>query len=275
MSRDDKAPKQKKQKLRRIVQEEERNYRSFFDHATVGFFRATAAGRFTQVNPFLVAMLGYDSAEEALALNMHRDLAIDSTQRQELNVHFAETETTGRELHWKKKDGALVFVSLHVRAVRDKHHRLMAYEGTVIDLTSRQQAEKDQKTDVAFAISLAQERGELRTQLDAPTLLARLCQLAVEEGGCQTSHAFLWELQEAGYTPIAQWGDTPPQWEVIRTLKIPSQAVTRPTPQPLGKTQYSYRPQPCLISFTTTHFHLGEQRICGSLCSAAPKALGR
>ena len=39
-------------------------YRSFFEHALEGIFRSTPEGRFVEVNPALVRMLGYQSAEE-------------------------------------------------------------------------------------------------------------------------------------------------------------------------------------------------------------------
>jgi PAS domain-containing protein len=43
-------------------------YRSFFDNAVEGLFRSIPEGRFTEVNPALVSMLGYASAVEDLAL---------------------------------------------------------------------------------------------------------------------------------------------------------------------------------------------------------------
>ena len=56
-------------------------YRSFFEHALEGLFRSTPEGRFTEVNPALVRMLGYRSAGEVLALHIPDDLYVDPAQR--------------------------------------------------------------------------------------------------------------------------------------------------------------------------------------------------
>ena len=50
--------------------------RALFEHALVGIFRSTPAGRFTAVNPALVRMLGYASAAEVLALTLPQDLYV-------------------------------------------------------------------------------------------------------------------------------------------------------------------------------------------------------
>jgi PAS domain-containing protein len=51
-------------------------YRSFFENALEGLFRSTPQGRFTEVNPALVRILGYSSAEEVLALKLPDDLYV-------------------------------------------------------------------------------------------------------------------------------------------------------------------------------------------------------
>lgn len=44
----------------------EEHYRSLFQNAVFGVFRSTPAGYFTDANPALCSMLGYDSVEEEL-----------------------------------------------------------------------------------------------------------------------------------------------------------------------------------------------------------------
>lgn len=64
------------------------HYRSFFTHAGKGLFRSTPEGRFVEVNPALVRMLGYTSAEEVLALRLPEDLHVDPTQRAHLRARY-------------------------------------------------------------------------------------------------------------------------------------------------------------------------------------------
>ena len=46
----------------------------FFERSPIGMFRCDEPGRFHYVNPALVRMLGYDSAEELLEKNIARDV---------------------------------------------------------------------------------------------------------------------------------------------------------------------------------------------------------
>ena len=236
--------KRKERTARPAVQAEEQKHRSFFEHAAEGFFRCTPAGLFIEMNPALVRLLGYESIEEVLALTLPEDLYLHAAQYADLGVHFAAAERIkGKELHWKKKDGSSLFVSLHAWAVHDARQQVIAYEGIVMDITARKQAEEARQTEVALAASLAQGGEELMTWLDMPTLLSRLCQLAAEEVRCHASHAFLWQPQEEAYLPIASWGDTSEQWQIIRTCKVPGTQLTGLMPQPMTEK---------IVSVTTT-----------------------
>src|SRR3984885_592954 len=52
----------------------EAHHRSVFEGAVHGIYRGTLDGSFLEVNPALVAMLGYSSAEEVLKLNVPEDV---------------------------------------------------------------------------------------------------------------------------------------------------------------------------------------------------------
>jgi signal transduction histidine kinase len=112
-----------------------------------------------------------------------------------------------------------------------------------MDITARKQAEEARQTEVALTASLAQVGEELITRLDTPTLLSRLCKLAAEEVRCHASHAFLWQPQEEAYLPIASWGDTLEQWQIIQTCKVPGTQFTDAMPQPVTEK---------IVSVTTT-----------------------
>jgi PAS domain S-box-containing protein len=128
---------------RKTPQKSEDPYRSFFEHTVEGFFRSTPAGRFLEVNPALVCMLGYESAAEVLALTLPDDLYVDPAQREHLRAHYETTGVVaGEELYWKKKKGEPIIVSLHARTLRDARGRVVGYEGMVIDITERKRMEE-------------------------------------------------------------------------------------------------------------------------------------
>src|SRR5688500_17485344 len=49
-----------------------------FDRSPIGMYRSDANGRLLLVNPAMVAMLGYDSVDEVLALDLNRDIYLES-----------------------------------------------------------------------------------------------------------------------------------------------------------------------------------------------------
>jgi PAS domain S-box-containing protein len=210
--------------LKRVLRETDEHYRSFFENAAEGFFRSTPSGQFTEVNPALVRMLGYEFAEEVLALAVPDELYVDPPRRAPLWVQYEATRTReGVDLWWKKKDGSPLIVSLQVRAVLDAQAHVIGYEGMVLDITARKRAEEARQEETAMTVALARAGQELTALLDSPTILTRLCQLATEEVGCDASHAFLWQPQEMVYLPVAGWGDTPEQWEAMQVLKVPGE----------------------------------------------------
>jgi PAS domain S-box-containing protein len=108
-----------------------------------GIFRSTPAGRFTAVNPALVRMLGYASAEEVLALTLPDDLYVNSAQRAHLRAAYeAGGVLEGIEARWKKKGGERFIVSLYARTIRDTHGTVIGYEGMVLDITERKRMEE-------------------------------------------------------------------------------------------------------------------------------------
>jgi PAS domain S-box-containing protein len=126
------------------MRESETRYRSLFENAVEGIFRSTPEGRFAEVNPALVRMLGYDSADEVLALWLPDDLYVDPTERERLRAQYEPLGVLeGIELRWKKKDGTPIIVSLYAQAMHDAQGTLIGYEGMVLDITKRKQAEEE------------------------------------------------------------------------------------------------------------------------------------
>jgi two-component system cell cycle sensor histidine kinase/response regulator CckA len=101
------------------LRQSEARYRSLVQSAVYGMYRSSLEGRFLDVNPALITMLGYASAEEVLALDPECDLYVDGSDRARL---VREYERSGRidnvEVRWKRKDGKAITVRLSGRAVR-------------------------------------------------------------------------------------------------------------------------------------------------------------
>ena len=106
----------------------EANFRAMIE-GTYGVYRATPEGKLLVVNNAMVKMLGYESAEELLALN----LATDVFEKGEYTPLMFDQPGTRKqfvklETHWKQKDGKTIPVEISGRAVRDDKGKVLYFE---------------------------------------------------------------------------------------------------------------------------------------------------
>jgi two-component system, cell cycle sensor histidine kinase and response regulator CckA len=82
------------------------SFRSVIENAPYGIYRADASGKLLLVNPALQKMLGYNSQEELLSVNLATDVHADPRENRRLNDLLAhQKEFTEVEVEWKRKDG--------------------------------------------------------------------------------------------------------------------------------------------------------------------------
>ncbi|MGH9557424.1 MAG: PAS domain S-box protein [Terriglobales bacterium] len=120
----------------------EQRFRSLVERAVYGICLSSAEGRFLSVNPALVEMLGYDSEEAVLALDIATDVYRDAVQRKKL---LAEALRTGRmdnvEAEWKRKDGQSITVRLNGRVVPGPRPKNPSLEFIAEDVTAQRSLE--------------------------------------------------------------------------------------------------------------------------------------
>jgi PAS domain S-box-containing protein len=112
--------------------------------APVGFAITTPAGRVLYANRAAAKIIGYQSVEELMGLDMPRDVYADSRQRA---ATLAELESSSgtltKEIEFRKKDGATAWRQVHSRAVRDEDGHVLHYQSFFVDVTERKQAEEE------------------------------------------------------------------------------------------------------------------------------------
>ncbi len=117
----------------------ERRYRALFLRADCGIFRTGSGGRMTEVNPALVTMFGFSTAEEMIGAvgdgsalfentDTYRNLQQDLESRDHVRI---------KEVSLFRKDGSRFPASLSAHAVRNRYGNLRAVEGYVLDLSER------------------------------------------------------------------------------------------------------------------------------------------
>jgi len=130
---------------REALKEAEKRYQDIFEGALEGIFQASVAGKVLRVNTSLARMLGYDSPEDAMATI--EDVALDVwTDPEERASFLHDLEERGAvrrlECRFKRKDGAIIWVSLTGRKVCGTDGKLLYSEGMVEDITERKGVEE-------------------------------------------------------------------------------------------------------------------------------------
>jgi sigma-B regulation protein RsbU (phosphoserine phosphatase) len=140
-----------------IAQEEK--YHSIFDHLVEGIFQTTAEGRYQLANMALARIYGYASPDELMhcVTDIGQRLYVAPGRREEFRRIMDEHDTiTGFESQIFRKDGSIIWISENCRAIRDAKGRLLHYEGTVEDITARQQAQEGVRESEALYHSLVE-----------------------------------------------------------------------------------------------------------------------
>lgn len=133
--------------LKRVEEElrtAEEKYRSIFENAIEGIFQTTPEGRFQNGNPAIARIYGYNSPAELMSelTDIERQLYVDPDRRQQFIETIEEQgEVSGFISQVYRRDGSVIWISEHARVVRDHHARVLFYEGTVEDITTRREAE--------------------------------------------------------------------------------------------------------------------------------------
>jgi two-component system, cell cycle sensor histidine kinase and response regulator CckA len=121
-----------------LLRRSEHRYRSLVQTAVYGIYRSSNEGRFLDVNPALIGMLGYNSPLEVLALDPEKDIFADPAEYKRLTEEFRRTgRVDGFEVRWKCKDGRITTVRISGRAVASENEPSDVLEAIAEDITER------------------------------------------------------------------------------------------------------------------------------------------
>jgi len=128
-------------KMTRSLAESEDKYRSLTEQLPVGVYRTALNGQIVYTNQALVNMLGYDTIEEFLKLNVSQ-LYSDPENRQR---QFSAAETRGgvvlSEFQLRKKNGDLIWVRDNTRLVFDSMGNPGYFDGILEDITEERNSQ--------------------------------------------------------------------------------------------------------------------------------------
>ena len=120
----------------------EARYRSLIQGAAYGIYRTTIDGTILDANPALATLLGYDSVEELMTLNMSAVYRSPAERAQLIERHRSGGNgAPGVDVNWKRKDGTPIIVRITARVV-DFDDGVSCFEGVVEDITAKRAFEE-------------------------------------------------------------------------------------------------------------------------------------
>jgi PAS domain S-box-containing protein len=123
----------------------EEKYKNIFDNAPIGIYQSTIDGKYITANKAFATILGYDSPTSLMksVYNIAQQIYINPKDRQRTIDLLKAKDQCTVEIQAKRKDGIIVWIMNHVRAVRDDRGRVVYYEGMAQDITSQKKMEDD------------------------------------------------------------------------------------------------------------------------------------
>lgn len=122
----------------------ENKFRSLFERVQEGIFISTPDGRFNDFNDAFMRIVGYEDREELRQVDIARTLYVDPADRLRLRRLLQECgEVTDFEFQFRRRDGEIRTAHESSFVTRDDSGAIVAYQGFVLDVTDRKQAEME------------------------------------------------------------------------------------------------------------------------------------
>jgi len=124
------------------LRESEAAYRGLVENATYGICSVTLTGKLVRVNPALVQMLGYDSAEELLSVPGSTAPYRNPSVTKKVVAECVRNGRVDATVDWKRKDGVIITVRMNGRRVKNVMADEECLEVIIEDVTRHLALEK-------------------------------------------------------------------------------------------------------------------------------------
>jgi two-component system NtrC family sensor kinase len=175
----------------------EEKYRTLVSSVQEGVFISTPTGRFLDFNDALMRMTGYDEREELLSVEIADRLYVNTKDRERLKKLLDEHGSVADfEFEMRRKDGEIRTMMESSIAVRDAAGSVTAYQGFLLDITERKQAEHEIRRRNRELMVLNSIGQTLTESMDLSDSLHRTLRQMAELFSLDASSIYL--LDEAG-----------------------------------------------------------------------------
>jgi diguanylate cyclase (GGDEF)-like protein/PAS domain S-box-containing protein len=122
----------------------EKRYRELLSQLPVGVYRTTPDNHIVTANPALIRMLGYENEAELSRVDI-KDLYVRARDRAAHLKRLEKKAIVCREFQLRRKDGRIIWVRDHPRAITGKDGVIAYFDGILVDIGTEIKAKKNLK----------------------------------------------------------------------------------------------------------------------------------
>jgi two-component system NtrC family sensor kinase len=164
--------------------EAEQRYRELFDNVQEGVFFASPEGHFIEVNDALVRMLGYQTREEVLKLDLQGQVYVWAEQRDEITRQLQQKGAVRNfEVTLSRRDGTMIHALENAFVVKDGQGKIMQYRGVFLDITEVKNFQAQLQRERDFTSKILNNTQTMIVVADTAGLISYANQRVYEGGG--------------------------------------------------------------------------------------------
>ena len=164
--------------------EAEQRYRELFDNVQEGVFFASPEGHFIEVNDALVRMLGYQTREEVLKLDLQTQVYVSAEQRDEITRQLhTDGAIRNFEVTLCRRDGTMIHALENAFVVRDGQGKILQYRGVFLDITEVKNFQAQLQRERDFTSKILNNTQTMIMVADTAGLISYANQRSYDAGG--------------------------------------------------------------------------------------------
>ena len=204
----------------------EEKYRNLFENVQEGVFISTPEGRFLDFNDAFMRILGYESREDLLRVEIAPEIYVNPADRERLKKLLREHgAVTDFEFPLRRRDGEIRTVLESSFATRDAAGGIVAYQGFVLDITERKRAEQEIRRRNRELMVLNSIGQTLSESLELQELLGRTLRHVVELFGADVGSVYLLDEKSRVVRRAAAFGYQSEYAEHFPPTTLPAELV--------------------------------------------------
>lgn len=166
--------------------EAEQRYRELFDNVQEGVFFASPEGHFIEVNDALMRMLGYQTREEVLKLDLQTQVYVSAEQRDEITHQLKDKGAIRNfEVTLSRRDGTMIHALENAFVVKDGQGKILQYRGVFLDITEVKNFQAQLQRERDFTSKILNNTQTMILVADTAGLISYANQRAYDAGGFQ------------------------------------------------------------------------------------------